>query len=112
MPGAKSVVTLLLNYYPEKYQNENAPKIAKYAYGLDYHYVIKDKLNALPQNVSIASFALTPGEGELIYLVPPLLIGEVLPQEKLEKQFLESFNKIDPLNNHKKQVQELMRNYL
>jgi epoxyqueuosine reductase len=47
VPGAKSVVTLLLNYYPEQQQQPDAPKIAKYAYGTDYHYVIREKLNAL-----------------------------------------------------------------
>lgn len=73
---------------------------------------IKDRINALPQDVSIASFALTSGEDELIYLIPPLLMGEVLPPQVLEKQFLETFNKIDPFNNHKGQVKELIRNYL
>jgi epoxyqueuosine reductase len=42
--GAKSVVSLLLNYYPEKLQTEAAPKLSKYAYGEDYHDVIRDKL--------------------------------------------------------------------
>jgi epoxyqueuosine reductase len=42
--GAKSVVSLLYNYYPEQTQNPDAPKISKYAYGMDYHEVIKDKL--------------------------------------------------------------------
>jgi len=42
--GAKSVVSLLYNYYPSQSQNPEAPKISKYAYGLDYHEVIKDKL--------------------------------------------------------------------
>ena len=41
---AKSVVSLLLNYYPEELQNSNSFKISKYAYGEDYHFVIKDKL--------------------------------------------------------------------
>jgi epoxyqueuosine reductase len=45
--GAKSVITVLLNYYPSKQQNEGAPKIAKYAYGEDYHFVIKRKLKEL-----------------------------------------------------------------
>lgn len=46
--GAKSVVSLLLNYYPEETQSdENSPKISKYAYGTDYHFVIKDKLKSL-----------------------------------------------------------------
>ena len=47
VPGAKSVITLLLNYYPAQQQEAQAPKIAKYAYGTDYHYVIKDKLEQL-----------------------------------------------------------------
>ncbi len=45
--GAKSVISLMQNYYPEKEQNENAPTISKYAYGKDYHFVIKDKLKEL-----------------------------------------------------------------
>ncbi len=45
---ARSVVTLLYNYYPEEKQHDpKAPKIAKYAYGEDYHFVIKDKLRML-----------------------------------------------------------------
>jgi epoxyqueuosine reductase len=47
VPGAKSVITLLLNYLPSEQPQPDAPKIAKYAYGIDYHYVIRDKLNAL-----------------------------------------------------------------
>lgn len=43
--GAKSVITLLLNYYPAATQQPDAPHIAKYAYGKDYHEVIKAKLN-------------------------------------------------------------------
>ena len=45
--GAKSVVSLLFNYYPEQKQTEGTFKIAKYAYGEDYHYVVKDKLKTL-----------------------------------------------------------------
>lgn len=46
--NAKSVVTVLLNYFPEKKQSsEDTFKISKYAYGEDYHFVIKDKLNEL-----------------------------------------------------------------
>ena len=47
VPNAKSVITLLLNYYPEEKQENNAPKIAKYAWGMDYHEVIKEKLKIL-----------------------------------------------------------------
>ncbi len=45
--GAKSVVSLTLNYYPEEKQIEDSFKISKYAYGEDYHYIIKDKLKEL-----------------------------------------------------------------
>lgn len=41
---AKSVVTLLYNYFPEVEQSNSEIKISKYAYGEDYHHVIKDKL--------------------------------------------------------------------
>jgi epoxyqueuosine reductase len=47
VPGAKSVITLLLNYYPSQKQKPGAPKISKYAYGKDYHDVIREKLNRL-----------------------------------------------------------------
>ncbi|MBS1975622.1 MAG: tRNA epoxyqueuosine(34) reductase QueG, partial [Bacteroidetes bacterium] len=47
VPGAKSVITLLLNYFPALTQNGHSPKISKYAYGNDYHEVIRGKLNKL-----------------------------------------------------------------
>lgn len=47
IPGAKSVITLLLNYFPQQQQNPAVPQIAKYAYGTDYHFVIREKLNQL-----------------------------------------------------------------
>ncbi|TNE27534.1 MAG: tRNA epoxyqueuosine(34) reductase QueG [Bacteroidetes bacterium] len=48
VPGAKSVISFTLNYFPESVQSDaNAPKIAKYAYGEDYHFVIKDKLREM-----------------------------------------------------------------
>lgn len=46
--GAKSVVSLMLNYYPAREQDPgHLPKISRYAYGKDYHIVIKDKLKEL-----------------------------------------------------------------
>ena len=45
VPGAKSVITLLFNYYPTEVQDEVNPKIAKYAYGKDYHEIIRNKLH-------------------------------------------------------------------
>ncbi|MEM9678684.1 MAG: QueG-associated DUF1730 domain-containing protein, partial [Bacteroidota bacterium] len=47
--GSKSVISLLLNYYPSEFQNQKSYKISKYAYGTDYHFVIKDKLKLLLQ---------------------------------------------------------------
>ena len=45
---SKSVVSLIYNYFPEDTQHDpEAPKISKYAYGRDYHFVIKDKLKQL-----------------------------------------------------------------
>lgn len=50
VPGAKSVVSLLYNYFPPA-EKETAPKVSKYAYGEDYHEVIRDKLNAFLENL-------------------------------------------------------------
>ena len=52
VPGCKSVVVVLLNYFPEKLQIEDAPRIAKYAYSaVDYHTVIKTKLTDLENKI-------------------------------------------------------------
>lgn len=45
LPGARSVITLLLNYFPSSAQQAQAPKVSRYAYGNDYHEVIREKLN-------------------------------------------------------------------
>ena len=49
VPGAKSVISLLYNYFPSQQQQQDSYKISKYAYGEDYHHVIKDKLRHLMQ---------------------------------------------------------------
>lgn len=51
--GAKTVVSLIYNYYPkaELFQEKEDLKVAKYAYGQDYHHVIKDKLKVLLENL-------------------------------------------------------------
>jgi epoxyqueuosine reductase len=49
VPGAKSVITLLLNYFPSEKQKDDAPKVSKYAFGNDYHEVIKSKLKIFLQ---------------------------------------------------------------
>jgi epoxyqueuosine reductase len=52
VPGCESVVVVLMNYFPEEKQNLSAPQIAKYSYSaVDYHSVIKEKLNSLEQKI-------------------------------------------------------------
>ncbi|MEY3349454.1 MAG: tRNA epoxyqueuosine(34) reductase QueG [Bacteroidota bacterium] len=51
VPGAKTVITVLYNYFPEETQQIGIPKIAKYAYGEDYHLVIRKKLQLFLQSV-------------------------------------------------------------
>ncbi len=51
--GAKSVVSFLYNYFtPQHQQHADAPKISKYAYNTDYHFVVKDKLKQLLQFIN------------------------------------------------------------
>ena len=53
VPGAKSVVTLLFNYYTEQRQMaDDAPKISMYAYGEDYHFVVKRRMKTLMQRIA------------------------------------------------------------
>lgn len=48
VPGAKTLICLTFNYHnPEKQHDPDAPRISQYAYGEDYHFVVKDKLKAL-----------------------------------------------------------------
>ncbi|MFC4097627.1 tRNA epoxyqueuosine(34) reductase QueG [Euzebyella saccharophila] len=50
--GAKSVISLLLNYYPKEQQRSGTYKISKYAYGQDYHHIIKGKLRQLQEFIA------------------------------------------------------------
>ena len=52
LPGAKSVITLLKNYYPSQKQVIDSPKVSKYAYGKDYHEVIRKQLKNLLQEMN------------------------------------------------------------
>jgi epoxyqueuosine reductase len=52
VPGARSVITLLKNYFPSEQQKETAPKISKYAFGKDYHDVIRKKLHELLDTIT------------------------------------------------------------
>ena len=53
VPGAKSVITLLINYYPPVVQDAGTPKIAKYAFGKDYHESIRAKLHRLMELITV-----------------------------------------------------------
>ncbi|MFZ4769155.1 MAG: tRNA epoxyqueuosine(34) reductase QueG [Ferruginibacter sp.] len=54
VPGAKSVITLLINYFPKIKQPATLPQISKYAYGKDYHDVIRGKLNEFLHSIRSA----------------------------------------------------------
>lgn len=51
VPGAQSVITLLMNYYPSELQQNAQVKVSKYAYGKDYHEIIRKKLNQFLQTL-------------------------------------------------------------
>lgn len=51
VPGAKSVITVLKNYYPSAEQKTDGPKISKYAYGKDYHDVMRSQLKELMEEI-------------------------------------------------------------
>lgn len=73
VPGAKSVVSLLYNYYPEKDLANQHPehlKLAKYAYGEDYHFVIKDRLKAF---MSVLKEEIGDVEGRVFVDSAPVL---------------------------------------
>ena len=52
LPGARSVITLLKNYYPSERQDKEVPKISKYAFGKDYHEVIRSQLRTFLQEIN------------------------------------------------------------
>lgn len=47
VPGARSIISVALNYYPSKRLPADVPQFAYYAYGRDYHYIVRDKLSRL-----------------------------------------------------------------
>lgn len=52
LEGTQSIITILLNYYPSQSQPKDTYQIAKYAYGTDYHFVVKEKLNKLAEFIN------------------------------------------------------------
>jgi epoxyqueuosine reductase len=53
VPGAKTVISLLYNYFPKTVQNKDSYQFAKYAYGEDYHTVVKEKCLLMFQQIQI-----------------------------------------------------------
>ncbi len=51
VPGAKSVISLVYNYYPKEIHESGELKVAKYAYGQDYHHVVKSKLREFMEKI-------------------------------------------------------------
>ena len=49
LPGAKTIISLAANYYPQSFQPENAPQFAYYAYGKDYHDAVKCRLSKIAE---------------------------------------------------------------
>lgn len=69
--NARSVVSVLLNYFPaEKQTDPTAPVLSKYAFGTDYHFVMKDKLGELLQFIQSE---IAPCEGRCFVDSAPVL---------------------------------------
>ena len=52
LPGARSMIMVLMNYYPHEWQPTDKPQIAAYAYGNDYHHIVKSKLTSLAEEIN------------------------------------------------------------
>ena len=59
LEGAQTVISLALNYYPARFQPQEAPQVAYYAYGRDYHEVLREKLTALAHYIEQATGCAT-----------------------------------------------------
>lgn len=68
--GSRSIVSLALNYYPENKQEESAPQFAYYAYGKDYHDIVKAKLQQLFDTIKVEIPTL---EGRIFCDTAPVL---------------------------------------
>ena len=51
LPNARSMIMVLMNYYPHEWQPDNLPRIAAYAYGNDYHHIVKSKLTQIAEEI-------------------------------------------------------------
>jgi len=79
LPGAKSVISLAYNYYTPFEHDEAMPKISRYAWGRDYHKILKPKLKELSRYIEEVTSPPTPllgGEGSNITTSPNPLLGK------------------------------------
>lgn len=58
LENARSVIVCLLNYYPKVTQKEGEPRIARYAYSRDYHYVMWERLRLLAEKTGLKEYAM------------------------------------------------------
>ncbi len=75
--NSKSIITVALNYFPKIIQNSNLPVISKYAYGRDYHKVLKNKLKLLANYINLE---LTPIEYRYFVDSAPVLEKKIAEQ--------------------------------
>lgn len=54
LPGARSIITAAFNYYPRQFQRNDVPQFAYYAYGQDYHDVVRQRLGILSRRIESA----------------------------------------------------------
>ena len=52
LPEARSMIMVLMNYYPREWQPKESPQIATYAYSNDYHHIVKSKLTSLAEDIN------------------------------------------------------------
>lgn len=70
--NARSIIMVALNYYPHIHQHPSAPKIARYAYGTDYHFVLKEKLKNL---LAFINETVAPAKGRCFVDSAPVMEG-------------------------------------
>ncbi len=68
--NARTIIVVALNYYPHTHQNSSAPAIARYAYGMDYHFVLKEKLIGL---LTYINQTIAPAQGRCFVDSAPIM---------------------------------------
>ena len=107
VPGAKSVITLLFNYFPDQEPASQLPKVAKYAYGKDYHLVIREKLTDFLKRIR-EKIGQIEQVFKSILEIPEIELavgtGNFLPGAKIKLDHVGLMNYFDDTNLMQKQV--------